>query len=70
MNGRIDLRVVRAHLRSCPICRSWELMVFNIEVPGTDSMDASIVCMECGFSMESDDIHDVARRWGVKEAYA
>lgn len=70
MNGGIDLRAVRANLRSCPLCRSWELLLFNCQVPGTGSMDASIVCMGCGLTLESDDILRAARRWGIKEARA
>ena len=70
MIGRIDLRVVRAHLRSCPVCRSWEIMVFNVEKPKTGAMDGSIICMDCGFRIESEDIRDAAHQWGVKEACA
>ena len=70
MTDRTDLRDVMNHLRSCPLCRSWELMVFNVEDPRTGSRDGSIQCMDCGFSIESDDIRDAAHRWGVRRAHA
>lgn len=63
-----DLRMVESIILGCPECGSHDTIMI-VSRDGT-SMDSSITCMRCGYSVHTMHILRAARIWGTVEAFS